>query len=308
MYYNSLNNYLKQKFGCKVYKLSLNAGLSCPNRDGSISFGGCIFCSEGGSGDFAGNPLLSIPEQIEKTKSKVSNKMTSGKYIAYFQAYTNTYGPIEYLRKIYSEAIHHPDIVAISIGTRPDCLSDEIISLLSDLNKIKPVWIELGLQTIHEKTASFINRGYNLNCFTDSVLKLNKAGIDIIVHLILGLPGETNNDILESVRFVSSLNIQGIKLQLLHVLKNTKLADMYNTAPFKIFTLEEYISLLARCLEIIPENIVIHRLTGDGPKSLLIAPLWSGNKKVVLNTLNKYLSDNNIIQGSKSVQKNTPDY
>lgn len=299
MYYNSLNSYLRNKFGCKVYKLSLSSGLSCPNRDGKISTGGCIFCSEGGSGDFAGDSSHSIALQIEEAKEKVSKKTSSGKYIAYFQSFTNTYGSIEYLRKIFTQAINHPDIVALSIGTRPDCLPDEVIYLLKELNSIKPVWIELGLQTIHESTAKLINRGYKLDCFNKAVMRLNQANIDVIVHLILGLPGESLSDILQSVDYVCSLNIQGIKLQLLHILKNTALADMYSQTPFHVFTMDEYISLIGQCIEHIPSDIVIHRLTGDGPKSLLIQPLWSGNKKLVLNTLNKYLSDNNIIQGSK---------
>lgn len=301
MYYNSLNAYLRNKFGCKVYKLSISSGLSCPNRDGNISMGGCIFCSEGGSGDFASNPSYSITAQIEEAKEKVSKKISSGKYIAYFQSFTNTYGSVEYLRKIFTEAINHPDIVALSIGTRPDCLPDEVIALLNELNSIKPVWIELGLQTIHEKTAEFINRGYNLDCFNNAVTRLNQANKDIIVHLILGLPGESIEDILQSVDYVCSLHIQGIKLQLLHILKNTTLADIYMRNPFHVFTMDEYVSLIGKCLEHIPSNIVIHRLTGDGPKSLLIEPLWSGNKKLVLNTLNKYLSDMDIIQGSKVI-------
>lgn len=217
------------------------------------------------------------------------------------EAVPNTYGSVEYLRKIFTEAINHPDIVALSIGTRPDCLPDEVIALLNELNSIKPVWIELGLQTIHEKTAEFINRGYNLDCFNNAVTRLNQANIDIIVHLILGLPGESMEDILQSVDYVCSLHIQGIKLQLLHILKNTTLADIYMRNPFHVFTMDEYVSLIGKCLEHIPSNIVIHRLTGDGPKSLLIEPLWSGNKKLVLNTLNKYLSDMDIIQGSKVI-------
>lgn len=297
MYYNSLNSYLKNKFGCKVYKLSLNSGLSCPNRDGTISYGGCIFCSEGGSGDFASNTILSITEQIEAAKIKVAGKIKGGKYIAYFQAFTNTYGPIDYLRKIYTEAIMHPDIIAISIATRPDCLSNEILELMSELNKIKPVWVELGLQTIHEQTAAYINRGYNLQCFEEAINNLNKIDVEIIVHIILGLPYETKNDMYSTVKYLGSKKIHGIKLQLLHVLKNTQLAYEYELNKFEVLSMNEYIEIVANCLKLIPENIVIHRLTGDGPKSLLIAPLWSANKKLVLNSINKYLSDNNVQQG-----------
>lgn len=298
MHYLSLNSYLKNKFGCKVYKLSINAGLSCPNRDGSISYGGCIFCSEGGSGDFAADSILSITEQIEDAKSKVSGKIKDGKYIAYFQAFTNTYGPIDYLRKIYTEAISHPDIVAVSIATRPDCLSTEVLELINELNKIKPIWIELGLQTIHEHTATYINRGYNLQCFEEAIDNLNKIGVEIIIHIILGLPYETKNDMYATVKYVASKKVHGIKLQLLHVLKNTRLAYEYELNKFEVLTMDEYIELVANCLRFIPENIVIHRLTGDGPKALLVAPLWSSNKKLVLNSMNKYLSDNNIKQGT----------
>ena len=290
MEYLSLNKYLKEKYKTKVYKLSLNAGLSCPNRDGTISYGGCIFCSEGGSGDFASSSTLSITEQIEKAKQKISAKMPNGKYIAYFQAFTNTYGPIDYLRKIYTEAINHPDIVAISIGTRPDCLGDDVLALLSELNKIKPVWIELGLQTIHEETAKYINRGYSLNVFDDAVSKLNKLNIDIVVHVILGLPFENKTDMLDTVKYVCSKNIQGIKLQLLHVLKNTPLTLEYEKGVFRTLDLDEYVNLIGECLKIIPKNIVVHRITGDGPKSILIAPAWSADKKRVLNALNKHIS------------------
>lgn len=290
MEYTSLNKYLKQRFGCKVYKLSLSSGLSCPNRDGAISRGGCIFCSEGGSGDFAACSVLSITEQIEQAKEKVSSKISSGKYIAYFQAFTNTYGPIEYLRTIFYEAISHPDIVAISIGTRPDCLGDDVIALLDELNKIKPVWIELGLQTIHESTAQYINRGYTLDVFDDAVTRLNSIDVDVIVHVILGLPGESKSDMLETVAYVCNKNIQGIKLQLLHVLKNTPLAELYSKGCFEVLNMNEYIELVGDCLKIIPSDIVIHRLTGDGPKSLLIAPLWSQDKKKVLNAMNRHIS------------------
>lgn len=297
MRYNSLNNYLRNKFGCKVYKLSISSGLSCPNRDGKLSTKGCIFCSNGGSGDFATSATLSVTEQIEQAKEKVSKKITNGKYIAYFQSFTNTYGDIDYLEKIFMEAINHPDIVALSIGTRPDCLPDDVLVLLDRLNKIKPVWVELGLQTIHEKTACYINRGYTLDVFNQAVENLKKLNIDIIVHLILGLPNETHDMILESVKYVCSKPISGIKLQLLHILKNTPLEKEYFLNHFHIYSLEEYASLLGECICNIPSDIVIHRLTGDGPKSLLIEPQWSGNKKLVLNYINKYFNDVDIIQG-----------
>lgn len=297
MRYNSLNNYLRNKFGCKVYKLSISSGLSCPNRDGKLSTKGCIFCSNGGSGDFATSAALSVTEQIKQAKEKVSKKITNGKYIAYFQSFTNTYGDVDYLKKIFTEAINHPDIVALSIGTRPDCLPNDILDLLNRLNQIKPVWVELGLQTIHEKTARYINRGYTLDVFDQAIENLNKLNIDVIVHLILGLPNETNDMILESVKYVCSKPISGIKLQLLHVLKNTPLEKEYFLNQFHIYSLEEYASLLGECICNIPSDIVIHRLTGDGPKSLLIEPQWSGNKKLVLNYINKYFNDMDIIQG-----------
>ena len=297
MRYNSLNNYLRNKFGCKVYKLSISSGHSCPNRDGKLSTKGCIFCSNGGSGDFATSAALSVTEQIEQAKEKVSKKITNGKYIAYFQSFTNTYGDVDYLKKTFTEAINHPDIVALSIGTRPDCLPNDVLDLLNRLNQIKPVWVELGLQTIHEKTDRYINRGYTLDVFDQAVENLNKLNIDIIVHLILGLPNETNDMILESVKYVCSKPISGIKLQLLHVLKNTPLEKEYFLNQFHIYSLEEYASLLGECICNIPSDIVIHRLTGDGPKSLLIEPQWSGNKKLVLNYINKYFNDMDIIQG-----------
>lgn len=301
MRYNSLNNYLKTKYGCKIYKLSLSSGLSCPNRDGTLSSSGCIFCSNGGSGEFASDYHLNITEQIESAKTKVSKKIKGGKYIAYFQSFTNTYGHIDYLRKIFTEAINHPDIVALSIGTRPDCLPDNVLELLDELNQIKPVWVELGLQTIHESTAKYINRGYSLNIFDSAVSKLNSLNIDVIVHLIIGLPFETSKDIIDSVRYVCSKPISGIKLQLLHVLKNTPLEKEYLLNKFKVLSLEEYTNILAECLCNIPPDIVIHRITGDGPKSLLIAPKWSSDKKRVLNYINHYFEEFNIIQGKSSL-------
>lgn len=287
MEYYSFNQYLRDKFGCKVYKISINGGFSCPNRDGTIDTRGCIFCSAGGSGDFAESPSLSITQQIENGKKRVEKKIKSGKYIAYFQAFTNTYGPIDVLREKYFEAVNHPDIVMLSIATRPDCLSSEVLNLLNEINKIKPVMVELGLQTIHEKTAKYIRRGYSLNVYDEAVRNLKNIGINIVVHLIIGLPFESKEDILESVKYVCDSGIDGIKLQLLHILKGTDLEKDYQNGLFSALSMEEYLDIIKSCVEIIPKNIVIHRLTGDGAKKDLIAPLWSADKKKVLNAINK---------------------
>ncbi len=286
MKYYSLNNYLKDTFGCKVYKISLDAGFTCPNRDGTIGTQGCIFCSAGGSGDFAQSSRLTITQQIEKGKELVSSKIKSGKYIAYFQAYTNTYAPVNILREKYYEALNHKDIVALSIATRPDCLDEDVINLLDEINKIKPVFVELGLQTIHEKTAEYIRRGYTLDIYDKAVKDLKGIGVNVVVHVILGLPNETKADMLETVKYVCQSRIDGIKLQLLHVLKNTDLERDYLDGKFNVLEFDEYIDLIKDCLEIIPDNIVIHRLTGDGAKKDLIAPLWSADKKRVLNAIN----------------------
>ena len=285
MEYYSFNRYLRNRFGCKVYKISINGGFTCPNRDGTCGTRGCIFCSAGGSGDFAESPELSITQQIEKGKERVKNKIKSGKYIAYFQAFTNTYAPMEVLRKKFTEAIEHPDIVMLSVATRPDCLPDDVIDLLAQLNTIKPVSVELGLQTIHQKSADYIRRGYNLACFDDAVCRLKEAGLEVVCHIILGLPGETKRDMLESVDYACKSGINGIKLQLLHVLKNTDLEKEYRAGNFKMLTFEEYLDIIKSCVEIIPKEIVIHRLTGDGAKKDLIAPLWSADKKKVLNAI-----------------------
>lgn len=286
MKYYSLNNYLKDTFGCKVYKISLDAGFTCPNRDGTIGTQGCVFCSAGGSGDFAQSSRLTITQQIEKGKELVSSKIKSGKYIAYFQAYTNTYAPVNILREKYYEALNHKDIVALSIATRPDCLDEDVINLLDEINKIKPVFVELGLQTIHEKTAEYIRRGYTLDIYDKAVKDLKGIGVNVVVHVILGLPNETKADMLETVKYVCQSRIDGIKLQLLHVLKNTDLERDYLDGKFSVLEFDEYIDLIKDCLEIIPNNIVIHRLTGDGAKKDLIAPLWSADKKRVLNAIN----------------------
>ena len=295
--YHSLDYMLRERFGEKIYKVSLDGGMTCPNRDGTLGNKGCIFCSAGGSGDFAGDRRLSVTEQIEQQKQLLSKKRPAGKYIAYFQAYTNTYAPVSYLRRIFSEALAHPDIVGLSIGTRPDCLGDDVLSLLSELNRQKPVWVELGLQTIHEKTAHYIRRGYQLNCFEDAVKNLRQISIEVIVHTILWLPGETQEYILQKIDYLNRLDIQGIKLQLLHVLRGTDLALDYEKGLFEVYSMEEYLDLLISCLEHLRPDLVIHRITGDGPKKLLIAPVWSSNKRTVLNTLHKEMKERNTWQG-----------
>lgn len=291
MEYLSFNKYLKDKFGQKVYKISLDGGFTCPNRDGKTGTKGCIFCSKGGSGDFAENRAMSITEQIESGKKKVEKKIKSGKYIAYFQAFTNTYAPVETLRKKYEKAINHPDIVALSIATRPDCLGDDVLRLLDEMNKIKPVFVELGLQTIHQKSAKYIRRGYDLSVYDKAVRDLKKIGVNVVAHVILGLPNESENDMLETVKYVCKSGANGIKLQLLHVIDGTDLAKDYEKGLFKTLEFDEYVNLIVKCVKIIPKDIVIHRLTGDGAKKDLIAPLWSADKKRVLNAINKALRE-----------------
>ena len=285
----TLNTYLRQKFGKKLYKLSINAGLTCPNRDGTKGDRGCIFCSGSGSGDFAEDPALSITKQLELATNRIKAKLPKDDYgyIAYFQAFTNTYAPVEKLRSLYTEAIHFPGVEVISIATRPDCLPEEVLDLLSEINRVKPVWVELGLQTIHDKTAEYIRRGYALKDYDDAVARLKDRGIETIVHVILGLPGESKEDMLETVRYVAKSNVAGIKLQLLHVLKGTDLADDYMAGKFECMTLDEYAELINECLAILPDTTVIHRMTGDGAKKLLIAPQWSADKKNVLNTIRR---------------------
>lgn len=291
MEYLSFNKYLKDKFGQKVYKISLDGGFTCPNRDGKTGTRGCIFCSKGGSGDFAESREMSITEQIESGKKKVEKKIKSGKYIAYFQAFTNTYAPVEMLRQKYEEAINHPDIVALSIATRPDCLGDDVLRLLDEMNKIKPIFVELGLQTIHQKSAKYIRRGYDLSVYDKAVRDLKKIGVNVVVHVILGLPNESENDMLETVKYVCESGANGIKLQLLHVIDGTDLAKDYEKGLFKTLEFDEYVNLIVKCVKIIPKDIVIHRLTGDGAKKDLVAPLWSADKKRVLNAINKALRE-----------------
>lgn len=297
--YHSFDYMLKERFGEKIYKVALDAGMTCPNRDGTLGSRGCIFCSAGGSGDFAGSRQDSITQQIKKQAASIRKKRGVAKFIAYFQAYTNTYAPVDYLRKIYTEAISHPDIAAISIGTRPDCLDADILQLLDELNQQKLVWVELGLQTIHEATAQYIRRGYPLSCFEQAVSELRKRNLDVIVHTILGLPGESKNDILSTMEYLNHQDIQGIKLQLLHVLKGTDLAEDYLAGKFQVYTMEEYLELVIDCLEQLKPEIVIHRLTGDGPKDLLIAPLWSSAKRTVLNTLHRECKLHHSFQGKQ---------
>jgi radical SAM protein (TIGR01212 family) len=297
--YYSLDYYIKEAFGEKLYKLSLDGGMTCPNRDGKLGVRGCIFCSAGGSGDFAGDRRLSIKEQLSQAKQLVKKKHTGSSYIAYFQAYTNTYAPVDYLEKIFMEAISEPDIKVLSIATRPDCLSQEILELLSHLNKIKPVWIELGLQTSHKESADFIRRGYDLDVFEKAVYDLKNIGISVITHVILCLPGETSEMMLETISYLNNLPIDGIKLQLLHVLQGTDLAKVYEATPFYLPNPDEYLELLGKIISHLREDIVIHRLTGDGPKSLLIAPLWTGNKRLILNRIQKHFKDADIWQGKE---------
>lgn len=295
--YHSLNHYLKELYGEKVYKIAINGGFTCPNRDGKLDTRGCIFCSEGGSGDFASSPSLSIYDQIEEGKKRLASKKTGHKYIAYFQAYTNTYGSLSHLEKTYKEALSHPDIVGLSIATRPDCLDDQVITLLAGMQTKKKIWVELGLQTIHTESAAFIRRGYDLACFEKAVHGLEHVHIDVVVHLILGLPHETPQHMLETIDYIAKQPVQGIKLQLLHVLKHTDLADYYLKENFHILTQHEYINLLIKCIERLPPRMVIHRITGDGPKSLLIAPKWSANKRMVLNETLKAFRLRDTYQG-----------
>ena len=295
--YHSLDYMLRERFHEKIYKVTLNGGMTCPNRDGTLGNRGCIFCSAGGSGDFAASKELSISAQIEQQKAMLKGKRPIQKYIAYFQAYTNTYGPIDHLRSIFTEAIQNPDIVALSIGTRPDCLGKEVLELLDELNQQKPVWLELGLQTIHESTAQYIRRGYSLSCFNNAVAALRERNIEVIVHTILGLPGETPSEILQTMEYLNQMDIQGIKLQLLHVLRGTDLAEDYERGLFSVYTQEEYLNVLICCLEHLSPDIVIHRLTGDGPKDLLIAPLWASRKREVLNHLHHEMKMRNTWQG-----------
>jgi len=283
-----LSEYYREKFGCKVYKLSLDGGFSCPNRDGTLGTCGCIFCT--GSGEFAEGGPEPIEVQLERAKARVRDKNKGGKYIAYFQAFTNTYAPVERLRKLYYEAIAPEDILGLSVGTRPDCLGQDIIDLLSEVNRVKPVSVELGLQTVHEKTARYIRRGYETAVYYDAVRRLKGEGIEVVTHIILGLPGETEEMMVQTTEAAVSAGTDGIKFHLLHVLRGTDLAKEYAAGKFRCLTLEEYGQILKKCADVLPETVVVHRITGDGAKRDLIAPLWSADKKRVLNYLYKVLN------------------
>lgn len=286
--YKTFNDYCKETFGCKVYKLSIDAGFTCPNRDGTLGTRGCIFCSSHGSGEFAESGS-SISQQLEKAKARVSPKVKTGKYIAYFQAFTNTYAPTHHLKKLYEEALAPDDIVGIAIGTRPDCISRETLALLTQLNKRKPVIVELGLQTVHPQTIAYIRRGYDNNIYFDAVKNLKGAGIHVVTHIILGLPGETREMAVQTTKEAVCAGTDGVKFHLLHVLKNTDLEKDYQAGVFRCLELEEYAGILKACLSVLPPQIVVHRITGDGAKRDLVAPLWSADKKRVLNYLNNYL-------------------
>ena len=298
MYYYSLNEYLKRAFGEKVYKLSLDGGMTCPNRDGTLDTRGCIFCSAGGSGEFAANRCLSVTEQLAQAKARISPKSDCRKFIAYFQPFTNTYAPVATLRRLYEEAMAPEDIAALSVATRPDCLGEDVLDLLCELNAKKPVWVELGLQTIHPQTADYIRRGYGLSVYDHTVRQLRERHIQVITHIILGLPGESREDMLQSVRYAGRCS-DGVKLQLLHVLRGTDLQRDFENGLFEVLSLEAYADLLCDCIEVLPPEVVVHRLTGDGDKRLLAAPLWSADKKRVLNTVNRVFRERNVVQGSR---------
>lgn len=280
-----LNQYYREKFGCKVYKLSLDGGFTCPNRDGTLGYGGCIFCSAAGGGDFAESCRSSIAQQLERAKERVAAKNKGGKYMAYFQSFTGTYAPVEHLREIYYAAITPEDIVGLAIGTRPDCLPEEVVELLSEINKVKPVSVELGLQTVHEDTVRYIRRGYPNEVYFDAVRRLKEAGIEVVTHIIIGLPRENAAMAVETTRQAVAAGTDGIKFHLLHVLRGTDLAKDYAAGKFRALSLEEYGDTLKQCISVLPEDTVVHRITGDGAKKDLIAPLWSGDKKRVLNYL-----------------------
>lgn len=295
--YYSLDYYYKELFGEKVYKIALDAQMTCPNRDGTIHNRGCIFCSNGGSGDFATPYSGSISSQIKHaiTFLQKKGKKTGDKFIAYFQSFSNTYAPVEYLEEIFTQAMKHPDIVGLSIATRPDCFSPEIYALLEKLQKKKPVWVELGLQTIHEETARFIRRGYPLSVFDNCVASLHQRNIPVVAHVILGLPGEGTQEVLQTIQHINQISVEGVKLQLLHILKGTDLAEL--SPPCPVLTMEDYIQLLLQCIGHLSPEIVIHRLTGDGPRDLLIAPRWSLQKRKVLNQIAHAMKEQQIYQG-----------
>lgn len=285
--YKTANEYYQEKFGCKVYKLSLDGGFTCPNRDGTVSTGGCIFCSAQGGGEFAEHGT-DIPAQLENAKKRVAAKIKDGKYIAYFQAFTNTYAPCDRLKTLFYEAIAPDYIVGLNIATRPDCLPNETIELLKELNRIKPVTVELGLQTASDTVAAYINRGYRTAVYADAVSRLKAAGLEVITHIIIGLP---NDDPVATTHYSVNCGTDGVKFHLLHILQNTRLAEEYAAGRVQALSLEAYAQILKNCIAILPPQIVVHRITGDGAKRDLIAPLWSADKKKTLNYLNQYLLD-----------------
>lgn len=289
--YRTANQHYREKYGCKIYKLSIDAGFTCPNRDGTLGHGGCIFCSGQGSGDFAEKDCGDLSVQLEKAKRRVCSKIKDGKFIAYFQSYTNTYGSVEILESLYIQAMKPEYIVGLSIATRPDCLGEDVVALLCRLNRIKPITVELGLQTVHPETVRYIRRGYETEVYFDAVRRLKDAGVEVVTHIILGLPGETEEMMLETTRQAVAAGTDGIKFQLLHVLRGTDLAKDYLDGKFRCLELEEYAAILKKCIALLPPHITVHRITGDGAKRDLIAPLWSADKKRVLNTLNRILSD-----------------
>lgn len=295
--YNSLNYFLREKFGEKVFKISLDAGFSCPNRDGTISKGGCIYCSERGSGDFAGNRNFSIGKQFKEIEEIMSKKWKKGKYIAYFQAYTNTYASIKELREKYQEAVSKEGVVALAIATRPDCLSDDVIELIKEYNERLYTWVELGLQTVNEDTAKYINRGYKLHVFEDALERLRSKNIDVVVHTIFGLPGESHKEMLDTIRYLSTKDIQGIKMHLLHLLKGTPLVKVYEQGKLTFLEKEEYIDLICEAITLLSPKIVIHRLTGDAPRNLIIGPMWSLKKWEILNAIEEKLEKDDLYQG-----------
>lgn len=294
--YLSLNHFLREKFGEKIFKISLDAGFSCPNRDGKISKGGCLFCSERGSGDFAGDRNFSIENQFVDIKNMMANKWKSGKYIAYFQAYTNTYAPIDILKEKYDEALKQKDVVGLAIATRPDCLSEEVLDLLEEINKKVYVWIELGFQTVSDETARLINRGYTLDVFEKALEDLRKRNIDVVVHTIFGLPKENKEDMLNTIRYLADKDIQGIKFHLLHLMKDTPMVKLYEKGMIEFLSKEDYIDLICQSICMLPQNVVVHRLTGDSPRELLIGPMWSLKKWEILNEIDKTMEDNDYYQ------------
>ncbi len=289
MIQKTISQVLKERFGCKVYKLALDGGMTCPNRDGRVGTEGCIFCSDAGSGEFAEKPCGDIAVQLEKAKKRVAKKVKGGKYIAYFQSFTNTYAPLPYLRRIFTEAITSDDIVGLAIATRPDCLGEEVVALLTEINKIKPLWVELGLQTINEETAKYIRRGYKTEVFDLAIKRLKAAGIETVAHIIIGLPYETAEDAVNTAKHISDLGVDGVKFHLLYVSRGTDLEKDFLQGKFDTLSLEEYAKTLKKCVSVLREDIIIHRLTGDGVKKDLVSPLWSGDKKKVLNYINKQL-------------------